>query len=112
MASNRNYVIFNVNEIEKIDFSQVLETSAATLRRSVDGSKTFVKWDSRFTQVNHGAPADDPSAAQGETQTVVSLPGYPSFYDDLTTKEGPYSHEEIISILNTPEWSVPLVTET
>lgn len=111
MASNRNYVIFNVNEIEKIDFSQVLETSAETLRRSVDGFKTFVKWDTRFTQVNHGAPADDPSAAQSETQTVVSPPGYPSFYDDLTTKEGPYSHEEMLAILSSQEWAAPLVAE-
>lgn len=111
MTSNRNYVIFNVSEIEKIDFSQVLETSAETLRRSVDGTKTFVKWDTRFTQVNHAAPADDPSAAGGATQTVVSPPTYPSFYDDLTTKEGPYNHEEILAILNNPEWSAPLVAE-
>lgn len=107
---NRNYVIFNVSEIDKIDFNQVLETSAETLRKSVDGTRTFVKWDTRFTQVNHGSPAEDPSAASGSTQTVAAPPGYPSFYDDLTTKEGPYTHEEMLELLNTPEWTPPMPT--
>lgn len=106
--NNRNYIIFNVSEVDKVDFNQVLETSAETLRKSVDGTKTFVKWDTRFLQVNHGAPADDPAAANGTTQTVVSPPGYPSFYDDLTTKEGPYNHEEMLTILSTPEWTSPM----
>lgn len=106
--ASRNYIIFNVSEIDKIDFNQVLETSPETLRRSVDGTKTFIKWDTRFLQVNHGAPADDPAAADGSTQTVVAPPGFPSFYDDLTTKEGPYTHEEILTILSTSEWTAPM----
>lgn len=105
---NRNYIVFSVSEIDKVDFTQVLETSAETLRKSVDGTKTFVKWDTKFLQVDHGAPADDPVAAEGTTQTVVSPPGYPSFYDDLTTKEGPYTHEEILAILATPVWTSPM----
>lgn len=107
---SRNYIIFNISEIDKIDFGQVLETSAETLRKSVDGSKTFVKWDTRFTQVSHGSPADDPGAASGETQTVSAVPGFPSFYDDLVTKEGPYTHEEMLDLLSTPEWTSLLPT--
>ncbi len=42
---NRTFVIFSVDEIPLIDFSQVLETSADTLRRSVDGLMTLVKCD-------------------------------------------------------------------
>ena len=45
MFENRKYVIFEVSEIDAIDFSQVLETSAETLRKSVDESKTFVKYE-------------------------------------------------------------------
>jgi len=80
MFQYRNYVIFNVSELDKIDFNQVLETSAETLRRSVDGTKTFVKWGG----------------------------GEPSFISELTTKEGPYNYDEIISILSTDEWSKKL----
>ena len=46
MYENRQFAIFSLTEIDKIDFSQVLETSADTLRKSVDGTRSFVKWDS------------------------------------------------------------------
>ena len=42
---SRQYVILNADEVSSIDFNQVLETSADTLRFSLDGSKTFVKFD-------------------------------------------------------------------
>jgi hypothetical protein len=77
---NREFMIFNVSELPNIDFNQVLETSIDTVRKSVDETKTFVKWD-------------------GET--------IPSSVDTLTTKEGPYTYEEILAILSTPEWTNP-----
>jgi hypothetical protein len=78
--NNRRFMIFNVSELGDIDFSQVLETSADTVRKSVDETKTFVKWN-------------------GET--------IPSSVDALTTKEGPYTYSEILTILATPEWTDP-----
>ena len=77
---HRQFVIFDVSEISSIDFSQVLETSADTVRTSVDGTKTFVKWD---------------------TETV------PSCVETLTTKSIYYTYDEILIILETPEWSPP-----
>ena len=74
----RQFMIFNVSELELIDFSQVLETSIDTVRKSIDGTKTFVKWDGEII---------------------------PSSVDSLTTKEGPYTYTEIIDILNGPEWT-------
>jgi len=76
---NREFIILNVSELNQIDFSQVLETSQETVRKSVDGTKTFVKWDNNM----------------------------PSFVTSLTTKEGPYTYEEILEILQTPEWTDP-----
>jgi hypothetical protein len=78
MYETRNYAIFAMSEVNKIDFREVLETSVETLRKSVDGTKTFVKWD-------------------GEN--------VPASVQDLTTIEGPYTHEEILVILGTPEWT-------
>jgi hypothetical protein len=77
---NREFMIFNVSELPQIDFTQVLETSIDTVRKSVDQTKTFVKWD-------------------GEV--------IPSSVDSLTTKEGPYTYNEILDILATPEWTDP-----
>ena len=41
----RTYVILNADEVEDINFGEVMETSADTLRFSVDGDKTFVKFE-------------------------------------------------------------------
>ena len=74
---HRNFMIFNVSELNTIDFTQVLETSQDTVRRSVDGTRTFVKWN-------------------GDTPSSVAA---------LTTKEGPYNYEEILTILAGPDWT-------
>jgi hypothetical protein len=78
--NNREFMIFNVSELNQINFTQILESSIDTIRLSADSTKTFVKWD-------------------GET--------IPSSVDSLTTKEGPYTYEEILSILSTQEWDSP-----
>ena len=41
----KNYVIIDSSEVGSVDFDQVLETSAETLRFSLDGTKTFVKYE-------------------------------------------------------------------
>jgi hypothetical protein len=76
---SREFMIFSVTELSQIDFTQVCETSEETVRKSVDGTKTFVKWD-------------------GVTPECVA---------NLETKEGPYTYEEILVILATPEWTDP-----
>ena len=76
---NREFMIFNVSELDQINFTQVHETSAETVRKSVDGTKTFVKWDGAI----------------------------PSSVSSLTTKEGPSTYEEILAILSTEEWTDP-----
>lgn len=53
----RTYCIINSDEVDSVDFNQVQETSADTLRYSVDGSKTFVKYE-----------GDQPSFLSGKTE--------------------------------------------
>jgi hypothetical protein len=44
---NRRWCIITAEEVTSlpVDFSQVMETSNATLRYSLDGSNTFVKYE-------------------------------------------------------------------
>ena len=106
MYEQRNFAIFSTTEIDKIDFSLVLETSADTLRRSTDGSKTFVKWDQG---VFDPTPYEVIDAETGETTMVTPEPPQPpSFIQELTTLEGPYTYEEILDILSTSEWTAPM----
>ena len=41
----RTYVIIDASEVSNVDFDQVLQSSADMLRYSLDGSKTFVKYE-------------------------------------------------------------------
>ena len=55
---SRKYVIINADEVDSVNFDQVDETSESTIRYSLDGSLTFVKFDSDTT----------PSFLDGKTQ--------------------------------------------
>jgi len=84
MYENRQFAIFSTTELNQIDFTEVLETSAETVRVSTDGTKTFVKWD-----------AETP----------------PPSVQALTTIEGYYTYEEILNILSTSEWTALMEEE-
>ena len=71
------YVIFNVEELSKVDFTKVMEDSAETVRISPDGLKTVVAW------------YDDE----------------PEFVATLETKEGVYTKEEVLPILRSDYWN-------
>ncbi len=74
---DRHYVIISVDDIGIIDFSQVMETSADTVRKSLDETLTFVKYE-------HEMPS-----------SVISCP----------SKSQEYSHSEILEILATTAWT-------
>ena len=78
--NERKYVIFDCFELANVSFSEVMETSADTVRKSVDQTKTFVKYEG--------------------TQ--------PASIAALTTKSQEFTHEEILAILATSEWTAPL----
>lgn len=42
--SDRQYVIINAEDVSTVNFDDVLETSADTLRYNVQGNETFVKY--------------------------------------------------------------------
>ena len=77
---NRHWVIIPVTELDNVDFSQVCETSIDTVRKSVDETQTFVKWD---------------------------VPEMPATVAALATKSETYTHEDILAILSTEAWTTP-----
>jgi hypothetical protein len=79
----REYLIFPVTSLQYVEFDQVLETSSLTVRKSVNGLKTFVKWNG----------PDIPDCVG-----ILYLKG---------GTEGPYTHDEMLTILATPEWTDP-----
>ena len=74
---SRTYQIINISDLNNIDFSQVYETSADTIRKSIDESLFTIKWDRE-----------------------------PSFITDGTvTPVETLSYENCLTLMDTPEWS-------
>lgn len=71
------YVIFDFSEVNKINFNEVKEDSIDTLRKSVDGTKTFVKYEGVM----------------------------PESVSDLLSKSREYYNFEFLEILSTEEWT-------
>lgn len=75
---HRTFMIFDTAELSSVNFNEVLETSASTVRKSVDQTKTFVKWDGNTT---------------------------PTSVTALTSKEGPYNYEDMLVLMATDVWT-------
>ena len=81
---SRTYVIINASDVSSVDFDQVHETSADTLRWSLNadgsrGDKTFVKYTGNTPRVLYGKDT--------------------------------YTHSQMVAILSQSEWNPPIPDE-
>lgn len=76
------YVTLDLSEASSLDFSQVAQTSIDTLRVSVDGARTIVKW--------------------------ITANGVPSSVAALTTKGTYMTHDEALELMATEAWTIDL----
>ena len=58
---SKTFVIIDASEVSSVDFNQVLETSAGTLRYNLAGTQTFVKFE-----------GNTPSFLEGKTANTYS----------------------------------------
>jgi len=77
MNMTDTYAIIDTNDLLKVDFTQVGQTSADTVRKSLDGLKFVLKWDAEPTFIADG--------------TIIPL--------QILT------HSECLDLMNTSEWS-------
>lgn len=70
------YTIMDYDEIDKLNFNELLTTSKDTLKVSLDGTKIIIKW----------------SDVQPDCLT------------NIISKSEPYSNLEILLITSNPEW--------
>jgi len=80
----KNYAIINLNDLEKVDFNQIIEGSENTIRKNILEPPTqfIIKWS-------------------GET---------PSFISDgsVTTVGEIMNHSEALELMSSSEWSEPM----
>jgi hypothetical protein len=85
MHNNKTYATINLTELSLIDFSQILENSSSTIRKSLDDTEFVIKWQ------------------DGYTPTFIT--------DGSVVPVGTYNHSEILELMATPEWSEPIPVE-
>ncbi len=83
--NTNTYVIANVSEVNNVDYSQVSQTSADTVRKSLDLTKFILKYD-----------GDKPATIQSleDNDKLVS-------YDNNKY----FTHPQILQITSTIEWT-------
>lgn len=75
------YITAKINQLNSIDFSEIIETSIDTVRKSIDESEFVAKWE-------------------GETpDTISNIPE--------SDKSAEMNHETVLILMATPEWTNP-----
>lgn len=102
---DKRWLVIPTSITSSISFNEVEEDSMADLRLSVDGSKTFVKYLINIvtTPYTQSVIID----FNGDTEDVIVEPGIygrPSIYSSSYQE---YIYDEMLNILNTPEWTKP-----
>ena len=83
MHGFEHYAIINTSDLASIDFDQIGETSADTLRYNLAQTEFIIKWNTTPTFITDGS--------------VVPV-------SELT-------HEEALALMATAEWSEPIPVE-
>lgn len=103
---NRRWLVIPTSLTSSIDFREVLESGADSLRLSVDGSQTFVKYEVFEVTSSFSTILPNPETGIDETITTeVGVYGRPSLYSEGYPE---YNHQEILNLLTGSEWVAPL----
>jgi hypothetical protein len=103
---NRRWLVIPSTIVELIDFNQILETSVESLRFSIDGSKTFIKYEVNEVLETYTTTNINPETGETITNTIeAGIYGRPSIYSTEYTE---YKHSEILELLQTSDWTNPI----
>lgn len=106
---NRRWLVIPATEVENVDFNQVLESSADSLRYNVAGTETFVKYEVRVVEETYTETFTDPETNEEHTNTIeAGTYGRPSIYSEDLVE---YDHAGILALLATEAWSPPVEEE-
>lgn len=103
---NRRWLVIPATEVENVDFNQVLESSADSLRYNVAGTETFVKYEVRVVEETYTETHTDPETNEEVSTTIeAGTYGRPSIYSESFTE---YDHAGILALLATEAWTTPM----
>jgi hypothetical protein len=80
--NNKTYAVINLTDISLIDFSQIAQSSASTVRKSLDNTQFVIKWQ------------------EGYEPTFIA--------DSTVIPVGIYDHHAILELMASDKWSEPI----
>jgi len=104
MFENRRWLVIPTSLTSSIDFNQVLESNIDSLRLSIDGSETFVKYEINEVTASYEEyyqDVEDPDT-WFTSSIEAGVYGRPSIYDSQYTE---YNHTEILNLLTGSNWT-------
>ena len=103
---NRRWLVIPTDKIDDVNFDQVLGPNKESLRKSIDGSLTFIKYDVTIIEEDIVEEYIDAETGEEKTNTVkAGTYGRPDIYSDDYTE---YNHEDILKLLSTEDWTKDL----
>ena len=103
---NRRWLVIPIEKIDDINFDQVLEPNKESLRKSIDESLTFIKYEVNIVEETYTETHLNPETGEDETSTTeAGVYGRPSVYSNEYTE---YNHADILALLATEEWTNPI----
>lgn len=103
---NRRWLVIPTSIIDTINFNEVHESNVDSLRKSIDESETFVKYEVRVVSETYTETHVDPETGEETTNTTeAGVYGRPSIYSEDYTE---YNHADILALLATEEWTNPI----
>ncbi len=83
MHNNKIYAVIDLTDIGLIDFAQVAQSSASTVRKSLDNTQFVIKWQ------------------EGYEPTFIA--------DGTVIPVGIYTHSECLELMSTDKWSQEII---
>ena len=106
MFENRRWLVIPTSLTGSINFDEVQESSIESLRLSVDGTQTFVKYDITEITASYTEEYEDLETGEVTSNTIqAGIYGRPSIYSEKYTE---YNHADILELLSTEAWTLPM----
>ena len=100
---NRRWLVIPIEKIDDINFDQVLQPNKESLRKSIDGSLTFIKYEVIVVDETYTETTEHQETGEQITNTIeAGVYGRPDIYSTDYTE---YNHEDILALLATEAWT-------
>ena len=100
---NRRWLVIPTSIVDDIHFNQVHESNADSLRKSVDETLTFVKYEVNIIEETYTETSTNPETGEEDTNTFeAGTYGRPSIYSEEYTE---YTYSEILELLSSEQWT-------